>query len=536
MKVTLIILFTFHVRLLQKFLDFGYFLWNSLVRRHTPVPRIDDDVLLLPASVLAEDIRTRKRSSVEVLSSFKRRILVVDPILNCVIADRFAAALKEAAEVDSLLDENPNATEISRDKKPILGVPFTAKESIAIQGLPNASALVALTGFIAESDADVVERLREAGGIPIACTAVPELCMWWETNSKVYGRTRNVYDTRRIVGGSSGGEGATISAAGSVWGIGSDIGGSIRLPAFFNGIFGHKPSRRIVPNKGQFPGDPLDDDLNVTGPMCRYACDLIPMLKIMAGKENSSLLKLDQPIDLNRPEFQLAVYSVPDDGGGLGVSALSGEQRDVQRKVEEFLRKGGADVKVERIEDFKATLTMWKSSLAMTGSPSFRELMGKPSTNHVNPVKELFKWFLGLSEHTLPAISLGLTEVLDNTTLSFKQGYASKGKALEEKINQMLGENGIMLYPSNADYAYYHNQPVIKSMTCSMFTPCVYTLIFNVLGFPVTQVPLGLGRKGVPFGIQVVASHNNDRLCIAVAQMLEKEFGGWVDPSCNSIN
>merc|ERR1719383_18839 len=120
--------------------------------------------------------------------------------------------------------------------------------------------MVSLKDRMATEDAPVVQRLKESGAIALGVTTVPELCMWWETKNFVYGRTKNAYDSRRIVGGSSGGEACLISAAGSIWGIGSDIGGSIRMPAFFNGIFGHKPSRHQVPNEGQFPGDPKDDE------------------------------------------------------------------------------------------------------------------------------------------------------------------------------------------------------------------------------------------------------------------------------------
>lgn len=123
--------------------------------------------------------------------------------------------------------------------------------------------------------------LQYLGGIPLAVTNVSEICMWWESSNKIYGQTRNPYNTTRIVGGSSGGEGALIAAAGSPWGIGSDIGGSIRMPAFFNGIFGHKPTFGLISNQGQFPD--AQGNLSkflTTGPMCRFAEDLVPMFKV----------------------------------------------------------------------------------------------------------------------------------------------------------------------------------------------------------------------------------------------------------------
>jgi len=222
---------------------------------------------------------------------------------------------------------------------------------------------------------------------------------------------------------------------------------------------------------------------------------------------------------------------VPDVGDAIAVGKVSQEQRDIQKQVENSLTAHlGATVNPDPdnckcFEEFEETFAMWNSSICLTGSPSFCQLLGLPSDEPINPWKELLLWLCGLSEHTLPAIALGLTEKVDNMPVSEKERYAAKARALGEKINELLGENGILLLPTSADYAYYHNQPVYKSFNC------VYTMIFNVLGFPVTQVPLGLGRKGVPLGIQVVGAHNNDRLTIAVAKFLEHHFGGWVQPS-----
>lgn len=153
----------------------------------------------------------------------------------------------------------------------------------------------------AEHDAEVVRLMRAAGGIPLATTNVSELAMWWETSNYLYGTTKNPYNTRHIVGGSSGGEGCLQAAAGSPLGIGSDIGGSIRMPSFFNGIFGHKPSKNVVSNDGQYPSAHSEDQdrLLAIGPMCRYAQDLLPALKVLAGKENAETLRLDTKVDIS---------------------------------------------------------------------------------------------------------------------------------------------------------------------------------------------------------------------------------------------
>lgn len=185
---------------------------------HTPI----HSYLRLPASALATKIRRLEIGVEELLQVFIDRINVVNASINAVVADRFADALKEAKETDEMLSE---MSQEERDElevtKPFLGVPFTAKEAFAVSGLPNSGGLVARKDRIAQEDAVVVHRLRQAGAIPLALSNCSELCMWWESANRVYGRTCNPFDFSKIVGGSSGGEGAIIGAAGSVIGVGS---------------------------------------------------------------------------------------------------------------------------------------------------------------------------------------------------------------------------------------------------------------------------------------------------------------------------
>lgn len=182
-------------------------------------------VLKLPANVIVQYIKQRKLTCEEVIQAFIDRIHEVNPLINAAVGDRFEEALEEARDIDKVLD----SCELNDEKsvllnKPLLGVPITVKESLACKGFPHSAGLVDRKDTIATKDASVVENLRQAGAIPIAVTNCSELCMWWETANNVYGRTNNPYDTSKIAGGSSGGEGAIISAAGSVCGVGSDVG------------------------------------------------------------------------------------------------------------------------------------------------------------------------------------------------------------------------------------------------------------------------------------------------------------------------
>src|SRR3954454_9003083 len=164
--------------------------------------------------------------------------------LNAVVADRYERARDEADEADRRIAAGEH------DLPPLMGVPFTVKESIALQGMPHCAGLAARAEHRASESATAVQRVLDAGAIPLGVTNISELTMWIEADNPVYGRTLNPYDRRRIVGGSSGGEGAAVGSGGSPFGIGTDIGGSIRFPAFCNGVFGHKCSPGVVPNTG----------------------------------------------------------------------------------------------------------------------------------------------------------------------------------------------------------------------------------------------------------------------------------------------
>ncbi|XP_064568988.1 fatty-acid amide hydrolase 2 isoform X2 [Zonotrichia leucophrys gambelii] len=525
--------------------------------RAVPPPR--HALLLLPARRLAELLRARQVACVEVVEAYVERIKEVNPLINAVVKDRFEEALQEARQVDKLLAEGPG-DDCLEEKFPLLGVPITVKEAFSLYGMPNTSGLVNRRNVIATSDATVVSRLKQAGAIPLGVTNCSELCMWYESSNRVYGRTNNPYDLQRIVGGSSGGEGSVLAAAGSVVGVGSDIGGSIRMPAFFNGVFGHKPTTGVVPNDGQFPNaQGVRTSYLCTGPMCRYAEDLEPVLRVMAGP-GVSKLKLNEKVALEKIKF----HCMDHDGGSIFVSPVDKEILQAQKKVVEHLESDlGIRVQHVAIHKMKYSFQIWSAMMSSKDSegqvgkstkqgPSclslcptlclltcrlgltplgmprqeaqrFTDLLGdhgKP----VWPLWELMKWLVGMSSHTLPAIALGLTEKLVNLNLSGKAKLVSMGKSLQEEMEALLGPDGVLLYPSHPTIAPKHHSPI-----CMPFN-FAYTAIFNVLGLPVTQCPLGLGREGLPLGIQLVAASYNDHLTLAVARYLEKAFGGWVLP------
>lgn len=486
------------------------------------MPPIRNLILMESASSLAQKIRTRKLTSVEVTEAFIDRCNEVNPLLNCVVDQCFKAALAEAAKADKLIESGTLTAEQLATEKPFLGVPISTKDCIRVKDLLHTAGIWKRRSIRGEKDARAMELMRKAGAIPFALTNVSECCMWWESTNTIHGRSRNPYDTNRIVGGSSGGEGAIQAAAGSPFGLGSDIGGSIRMPAFFNGIFGHKPSRHIVSNEGQYP-EAVSDEQEMflgIGPMCRYATDLKPMLRIIADA-NAEKLRLDESVDLKKVRF---FYQL-NDGGGMLVSPVDVDIKDGMEKVMAHFRSTlKADVRKVYLDKLRKSAPIWFGNMKHKETVSFDSQLANLD-GKINPYLELLKWIVGQSKHTFVGIMTAITERkgIQYGTSEYHYMVKQRDELLQE-MTAMLGDNGVFIYPTHPTPAPYHNEPLVRALNFS------YTGIINVLGLPATAVPLGLGREGLPIGLQVVANVNQDRLCLAVACELERAFGGWVAP------
>lgn len=475
------------------------------------------DLLRTSAFELAARIRRREVTSRAVVEAHIAQAGRVNPELNIIVRDRFDEARREADEADARV-----ARSSAVDLPPLHGVPCTVKECFELTGMPNSSGLWARRNLIARKDATAVARLRAAGAIPLGVTNVSELCMWMETVNKVYGRTRNPYDSMRTVGGSSGGEGASVASGCAPFGIGSDVGGSIRMPAFFNGVFGHKPTGGLVPNTGQHPNreELPEARYNTTGPLCRRASDLMPLLRIVAGPDGLDRGARELPLgDEAAVSIDgLDVLSVE----GNGMFAPSAPLLASQRRAAQHLARRGARVRVARIEDLRHSLDIWSAAMAAAEGPSFAALMGEGVP--VRAGRELFRWLLGRSHHTLPAIGLALIEKLPILVGERAARAMHIGASLKARLAAEIGVNGVMLYPSYPKLAPLHGTALLPPIQFA------YTALLNILEMPVTQVPLGLHR-GLPLGVQVASIGGHDHVTIAVAMELERAFGGWSPPS-----
>ena len=481
----------------------------------------ETDPTLCSATRLAHLIRQRQVSSCEGVDAHIAAIERVNPRLNAVVQGRFEQAREEARRADvAVASRGPG------ELPPLLGVPCTIKEAFAVQGMPNACGVVARKDVTAREDATVVARLREAGAIPLGVTNTSELCVWMESDNRVYGRTNNAYDVARTAGGSSGGEGSIIGAGASPFGIGSDVGGSLRGPAFFNGVFGHRPSAGAVPLTGHYPMTENEALRYLTaGPLARRAEDLMPLLRIIAGPDG--VCQGCQALDLGDPgqvdPKRLFVLDIPDDGKMDVSAALRARQRDVV----ELLRERGARMETRRLAALERQFDIFSAMLAKAQDTPVATTLGLGGT--FGSLFEVVKCALGRSDHTLMTVITAAVEPVSKGLAGFSRRMCELGLALRTEIEELLGGDGILLYPSCSRTAPPHGWATRQALRYR-FPQHGYMGVLSVLELPVTQVPLGLDAEGLPLGVQVAARHGNDHLTIAVATWLEEAFGGWRPP------
>lgn len=429
--------------------------------------------------------------------------------LNAFVDTRFEDARREAA----LADQQRASGTVTLGR--LCGVPCSIKEAFGVEGMSWTTGLVGRKGTRATEDAVAVARLRSEGAVVLGVSNTSELCMWMESENRLYGRTHNAYDRRWTAGGSSGGEGALVGHGVVPFGLGSDIGGSIRMPAFFNGIFGHKPTPGWVPNTGQFPNASAGAEaLLASGPMCAHAEDLPLLLEILAGRTEGELETQVADVDLEG----LRVI----DGRFPWSWGRDPSLRRRQEEALSVLASRGAVVEPFSLPSRASAAQLWSSALGGAEGPGrFLKLMGYDHRSQLLP--HLPAALVGRGAHTLPAVLLGLVE---DITMWLPDGTAAARQALDvlrtELIAQMSG--GVMLCSPHPRPAPDHASPQLRPIDWAD------TALFNALELPVTQVPLGLGEDGRPLGVQVVASPGQDAVALAVAQCLASECGGWVLP------
>jgi fatty acid amide hydrolase 2 len=472
-------------------------------------------MLTKSATELAAAIRAGDATAVAVVQAHYDHLDKVNPGLNAVVFQRREAAFAEAQAADAQRAAARDAGALDR-LPPLLGVPCTIKENFAFVGTPQASGLLARAHIVNDHDAPAVARLRAAGAIPLGVTNTSELCMWMESFNKVYGITNNPYDPTRTVGGSSGGEGAIVGSGASPFGLGADVGGSIRLPAFFNGVFGHKPSPLLIPNAGQYPAATGEADRILgTGPLCRRATDLELLVRVLAG-DQAPRLRDPAGVDLAR----LRVLTVEPERG----PRMTDDQRGARDRAVRTLVARGARYQPVDLPPLRKAFDIWAAMLSEADEETSIADMMFGTRHPMRAVRELFRLMIGRSPHTLPLIVLAAIERLAEMAPRRHRKLLQLGTDLRARLHELLGSDAVLVHPPYPSVAPRHYKALWPPFN---FVHCA---IFNAMQVPSTSVPMGLNHEGLPTGVQLVAAPEHDHLGIACALALEKDTGGWVPP------
>lgn len=377
--------------------------WLPILRRRFRhrkfIPTVEDPILVMSATDLAEAIRKQEISSVVVVQTYINRIKVVNPVVNALAGERFEDALKDALNADELCKKL--GAKVVKEKYPLLGVPFSVKVTIGAKGLPFHGGVLSRRNIICDEDSTVVKSLRASGAIPICVTNVPEWGLSIETNNKIHGHTLNPYDTRRTPGGSSGGETALISSASSIFGVGSDFMGSCRQPAMFCGVFGHRPTVPLIRKEGLIPviPDPTVENILAIGLICRYSKDLSVILKSMTSDPDLKMINFDTPVDIK----SLKVF-YPVSYGNFSSEKIPVDKEILERMntVVEELSKAGVQTSILPMP-FDGLFDRLVAKYMLIDSDLMKRFSDIPP-NRFAILKEYLKWMFGKSNHCLNSI------------------------------------------------------------------------------------------------------------------------------------
>ncbi len=466
---------------------------------------------------LAAAVRAHEISPLELVDEFIARVKSRNPAINAVVADRFDAARDDARAMTARLGHDDDAL------PPFFGVPCTIKECFGLAGLPHTSGSMRRRHIVAERDGAAVVKLKQAGFVPLGVTNVPEMAFWYETDNLVYGRTNNPYDLSRTVGGSSGGEGAIVAAGGSPIGLGSDVGGSIRMPSTFCGLFGHKPTGGVVAGTGHVPApSPSLSRVTCYGPLARSARDLLPVMRCLAGDDGVDPGVIDTPDlgDVNVDAGSLTVHVIDESGWVKPSDAV----RSALWSAAHALEASGARLHHVRAPELRRAFDMWAEAMQQ-GSLEGRTFMGILGDGApVSLAKEALALLRGQPQHTKEALLFGALELVGERLPIVKGGLEVRER-LKSRLRQLLlHDRHVILSPTFPVQAFKHG-------TGGRYPAAfVYSGLWNVLEMPSTAAPLGLDGDGIPLGIQVVGRRGADRVTIGVARLLEERFGGRVPP------
>jgi amidase len=458
-----------------------------------------DELIYQSAARLARAIRDRELSSAEAIDGCLGRIEAMNPALNAVVAIS-ASARAEAQAADAALARGES-------RGPLHGVPVTIKDCYLTAGLTSTGGTLGRADYVPEQDATAVARLRTAGAIVLGKTNCPEFCLAYETDNLVYGRSNNPYDLARVPGGSSGGEAATIAAGGSPLGLGTDGGGSIRLPSHFCGIAGIKPTTGRVPVTGIFPAwAGILEPTNAAGPMARRVEDLILALPIVAGPDGRDPLAIGMPLGapaaVRLDGLRVAMHT------DNGVVAPTPETIAAVEVAAKALAEAGCQVEQAAPAALAEAPDLFMGIYCIDEAQLYRDYLEEAGTRHPHPMLA------------------GALELFSQQPMNGKQAarLLLRWGAYRKAMLAFMQDYDAILCPVNAHPALPHGTTFEKIMGFS------YTFAFNLTGWPGAVVRAGTAPGGLPIGVQVVAPAWREDIALALAARIEAATGGWQPP------
>jgi Asp-tRNA(Asn)/Glu-tRNA(Gln) amidotransferase A subunit family amidase len=457
---------------------------------------------------MASRIRERTVSPVELVEAHLTRIEKLNPKINAFVHLDAEGALRQAREAEA-------AVIGGQDLGLLHGVPISIKSSIDVAGMRCEAGTRLREGFIAETDAPLVARLRKAGAIILGVTNTPELLMAWETDNLLYGRTNNPWDLSRTPGGSSGGEAAAIASGCSAGGVGSDGGGSIRIPAHFCGICGLKPTPGRIPATGHFPQSVGPFALlGVVGPMARSIADLKLLFEAMQGPDSGDPSAAPVPVRwADQSALMKTRIGYFEDDGRTSVSA---ETRAAVRKAAEALRSAGFEVEPFLPEDLEHARQLWWKIFGVAGGM----LLGPMTRNReyeLSPIlKEFNRWVAAEPPHTAQTL---LETWLDRDLVRMK-------------VFEQMQKSPVLLCPVASIPAFRHSERSwqIDGNTVKYLDAWSYCEWFNLLGMPAATVPVAHSSENLPIGVQIVARPWQEELVLEIAEAIEKNCNAGMPP------
>ncbi len=479
----------------------------------------DDTLSFKSASELARMVLEKKIGAVELARHFIGRIERFDGAINAVVVRDFERALADAKAADAALAAGKSCG-------PLHGVPMTVKESFNLKGHPTTWGAPGFKGNIAAEDAEAVRRLKAAGAIVLGKTNVPFMLGDFQAYNEIYGQTGNPWDLSRTPGGSSGGSAAALAAGMSGLEFGSDIGGSIRNPAHFCGVYGHKPSWNVVPMDGHaLPGMEGTPDLAVVGPLARSADDLAACLDVVAGPGPSMApgwrLELPAPRAEGLKGLRVALWS------GDDIAPVDAPIAERLQATADLLAQQGAIVSDAARPQIDAAANR-AAYVALLNS-----LVGAGVPDEMYEHNKRAAAAFAASDVSRPA-QMARSMVLDHRAWL---GFDGMRNRIRRAWRDFFRSWDIMLCPIMATTAFAHDHGPVGARTLTVngrpqpyFDQIFWASLATLAYLPATVFPAGRSKDGLPIGLQAIGPEHGDRGTIAFARAMARAGGGFVAP------